>query len=641
MAGHRVDIVGMKRWGVTAGVFALFALFALCSSYPLVRHFASAIPGPPADNMDFLWRIAWVSRAVFNPGFSLLHTDMLYYPFGYDLTLGPVTLAQIALALPLTVFGGEIISYNTISLLSLAVAAFGAYLLTFHLTGNRRAGVAAGVAFGFCPALVDLMAVGHFNLLGIAWLPYTLLALEQIMSGRGKRWGVIAGLFCGLIVFSDWYNVPILGVVLLVYSLCQMRRWRASLREPRRVAGLLTFAGIMLLWAALALALTRPLWQGGVQSAAYSLAYVDYMSPSLDYFFVPRVLRTLVGQPPVSEDVYNTSLSVYAGFLSLVLAGIGITTRKDSRARGFAWLGLTSLLLALGPRLRWDGRPVLIAVPAQVERAFTAGMRFLTTRLALAPMPSYYGLRVPGKIYLPLPTLALQLFVPFMSKMRFWGRFSVGAGFAVAILAGMGAAYLETRLVRMLHRRRLMLAQGGRRLVLTGVSVAVAAGLFVEFAILPYHIGYSEVRPQTVDTWLAQSQTDGPVAVFPYAQQGGAGPMVYRTLLHGKPICSGSPPFAPEGHRAAVPLLFAFPSAESIALLESWGVRYVLVGARSYGAEWEQTQQAIAAQPDLGLATILDDEPVYHDVGLWNCVPGYDRTWVVDQIWVYELARAR
>jgi len=640
LAGHGAGS-GMKRWGAVIGVLALFVLLAVGSSYPLIRHYASAIPGPPADNMDFLWRIAWVSRAVFNPSFSLLHTDMIYYPFGYDLILGPVTLAQIALGLPLTLFGGEVIAFNTVSLLSLVAAAFGAYLLAFHITGNRRAGVAAGVAFGFCPALVDLMAVGHFNLLGIAWLPYTLLALEQMMQGRGKRWGIAAGLFCGLIVFSDWYNVPILGITLLAYGLCQLRRWSGNLRDPLCRASLLIFAVIMTLWATLAASLTRPLWQGGIQAAAYSLAYVDYMSPSLDYFFIPRVLRTLVGLPAVSEDVYNTSLSAYAGLLSLALAGIGIRARKDSRTRGFAWLGLASLLTALGPRLRWDGRPVLIPAPAQVERAFTAAMHFLTTRLALTPMPSYYGLRVPGTIYLPLPTLLLQLFVPFMSKMRFWGRFAVGVGLAVSVLAGIGAAHLEKRCLQMLQRRGSGLGQGARRVVIAGLTAAVSVGLFVQFAILPYHIGYSEVRPQAVDVWLADVQSVAPIGAFPYKQQGGAGPMVYRTLLHGKQICSGSPPFAPEGHRAAVPLLFEFPSPDTIALLQSWGVKYIQAGARSYGADWEQTQQAIAARPELKLVTVLDDVPVYHDVGLWNCVPGYDRTWVVDQNWVYELAPAR
>jgi hypothetical protein len=154
---------------------------------------------------------------------------------------------------------------------------------------------------------------------------------------------------------------------------------------------------------------------------------------------------------------------------------------------------------------------------------------------------------------------------------------------------------------------------------------------------MPYHIGLSDVRGQPVDEWLAQDRSEFAIAEFPYARQGGAGPNVYRTLLHGKSICDGSPPFAPEGHQAAQPLLRAFPQAETVELLQKWRVRYVLVGARSYGADWEGTLAEISTRPALRLREVFEDVPVYHDVGLWNWVPGYDRHWPVEQVYVYEL----
>jgi hypothetical protein len=387
----------------------------------------------------------------------------------------------------------------------------------------------------------------------------------------------------------------------------------------------------------LAVVLTRPLWQGGVQVPAYSVAYVDYISPSLDYFFVPRVLQTLLGQAPVSEDVYNFSLSAYVGLLAVVLAAVGVLARQDRKGRSFLWLAACSLLLALGPRLRWDGKPVLIPVPAQVERVFTAGVRLLATRLAVTPMPSYYGLRRAGTIYIPLPTLVLQWFVPFMNKMRYWGRFSVPLSFAVAVLAGLGVARIQSWATGANRELRPTIVRRYAQKVQSALGVGAVAALFLESAVMPYHIGFSDVRRQPVDEWLARDSSEFAIAEFPYARQGGAGPSVYRTLLHGKSICAGSPPFAPEGHRAAQAMLNAFPQEETIALLQKWGVKYVLAGARSYGQDWERTLLEIEARSALRLRVVLADVPVYHDVGPWNWVPGYDRHWPVEQAYVYEL----
>lgn len=629
-----------RRWPVHAAALVFFLILALSITYPLLKHLTTAVPGAPRDNFEFLWRVAWFKQAVFDPRLSPFHTDRQYYPFGYDLMLGPVTLSQIALSLPLAVVGGEVLGYNIVSLLSLVLAAFGAYLFVLDLTGRPFAGLASGVIFGFCPALLALLTVGHFNLLGIVWLPFALLALRRVLEGRGLRWSAIAGAFCLLIIFSDWYNVPMLGCAMLIYGLAHVGGWRRRLRQRRALTTVAAFLAILCVAVLGAVALTQPLWSGGVRTPAYSLAYVDYISPSLDYFLVPRALGTLIGQPPVSADVYNSSMSVFLGFLPPVLAVVGILWGKCGDKRALAALGLCSLLLAMGPRLRWNGMPVLIPVPVQIERVFTAGVRLLATRLAVTPMPSYYALRRAGHVYVPLPALFLQMFVPFMSKMRYWGRFSVVLSLAVAALAGMGIARIEAWLATALPKQAPDAGRKRRRWIQPVLGATLLVLLFLEFAILPFHIGYCEVRPQPVDDWLARDAGDAAIAEFPRFKEVGPGLSVYRTLFHGKSICAGSDPFAPEGYRAAVPLLNAFPQTEAVTLLASWGVKYVLVGARSYGEQWASIQQAIAAQPGLRLKAVLDDVPIYRDEGLWNCVPGYNRQLSVDQIHVYQLTPA-
>jgi len=396
------------------------------------------------------------------------------------------------------------------------------------------------------------------------------------------------------------------------------------------------FLAILLLSALVSLFLTRPLWQGTAQEPAYSLPYLDSLAPSLDYFFIPHALRTVLGQPSIPYAVSLISLPVYIGLSTLFLAALGFATRRDRIARGFVWMALCALLLALGPRLRWDGEPVLIPVPAQVERLFTAGMRILSTQLASTPMPSYYALRVPSRIYIPLPALALQLFVPFLSKMRLWSRFALVLCLPLAVLAGMGVSYLLSHVRCVLKAHGLANTRPGDMMERV-LGVGLVCAVFLESAILPYHMGYSEARPQAVDLWLADQEGDFAIAEFPYEKQLSGAYLFYRTVFHGKSLCSGSQPFAPEGHRMARALLYAFPSVGTTELLKTWGPKYVLVGSREYGNQWDQVQREIAAQPDLRLVTVFDDVPIYHDASLWNLIPGYDRHLVADRVYVYEL----
>ncbi len=353
----------VRRSVMNLGVLSLFLALTLWLCDPLIWHFTTGIPGPPADNFEFLWKVDWYKRALFDLHRSPLYTDAIFYPFGYNLIFGSAMFAPAMLSLPLTVWGGHILAYNTIIVLSLVLSGFGTYLLVVKLTSSRMAGVASGIIFGFSPVLRVLLRAGHFNLLvGLMWLPYLLLCLEELLGSAEKRWGIAGGVFCGLIIFSEWYFVPFLGVILAVYILCRVKSWRLRFRERRFLPAVLSFFGMLLFCIGLALVVTRPLWLEENQTPPYSLAYVDAISPSLDYFFIPYTLRTLIGLTPVSVDVYEASLGAYIGWFTLILAILGAATRRDQVARCFVWTALVSLVLALGPRLRLSGEPVLIPV---------------------------------------------------------------------------------------------------------------------------------------------------------------------------------------------------------------------------------------------------------------------------------------
>jgi hypothetical protein len=95
--------------------------------------------------------------------------------------------------------------------------------------------------------------------------------------------------------------------------------------------------------------------------------------------------------------------------------------------------------------------------------------------------------------------------------------------------------------------------------------------------------------------------------------------------------------------------LGTWPSYATVNLLRSWGVRYVLVGARSYGSEWPAVQQRMEAIEGLTEVAVFADQPLFHgdrllkyvrptrDVPATELISGDQRAYLDDEVHVYVL----
>jgi hypothetical protein len=106
---------------------------------------------------------------------------------------------------------------------------------------------------------------------------------------------------------------------------------------------------------------------------------------------------------------------------------------------------------------------------------------------------------------------------------------------------------------------------------------------------------------------------------------------------HGKRICFGYGTFFPHTFTEQRAVLESFPGGESIALLQHWGVRYVLVGSRSYGEAWPQLGEGLSVNSRLRHVLTLDDLPIYEGDRVLHSLPGSERAFTVDRIYVYEV----
>ncbi len=625
----------MKRMPVLVFVL-LVVVLSVVMTYPLITDMTGAVAGPPGDNFEYVYKLWWFEHALFEQQQSPFFLPQVFYPFGYELALSETTLANTILGLPLTAAFGEVAAYNLLILWSFALSGMGAYLLARRLTRSSTAALIAGLAFAFLPYRLSLVGSGHLPLLGTGWLPLMLLYEENLIQGRRLRDGVLCGLFFGLFALSSWYYAYMGALVAVAYAVLRARPLLSLLREPRFWRSFLPGAVVAALVMAPALIPFLSLSaRGEISKTTLSLQYIDTWSASLPDFLFPSIMHPLWGERLVGiypQNVHENLL--WLGLVPLLLAGYAVVHRRSPIVSVLAIIGVLGLVLAMGTTVHWAGNPVYIPVPDGVERIFTRLMNGITGKLALNPA-LYSSMQKAGYIVVPLPTLALYLFLPFFSAMRVWTRFGLVVGLAVALLAGAGAGAI-TRWPRWTKLTRSVLV------------VALVAGILFDFATVPYPFGVSAIGPQPVDEWLKAQPGDFAILELPPAKTW-HGPPLYASIVHGKKIAYGYGTYMPVAYRAWQKRLANFPDEESLAAIREAGIRYVLVGLHSYGQREAAMRQRLAATPWLRLVYTEQDRPVLSGDRLINLVRpsgfvpptemiGSVRyAYLVDEIAVYEI----
>jgi hypothetical protein len=277
-------------------------------------------------------------------------------------------------------------------LLHYAMAGAFTYLYARQIALGRFAATVAGIAFMFSGFM--LAHVTHWTMIDtVVWLPAILVCLVRADATLRPRWGVLAGLALGVAFLAGhpqlFYHVVLATVALAVTLLA--RRAGADGSWAR-------LAWILLLVPAVALGIAAvqlvPSWEIAVSSHRAALGYNWKTSTSL--------LPAYLAQALLPWGLFNvgrwrhegSEFYLYPGVLPLILAVHAIARRWDWRVGFHAALGVGAVLLAFGDN---------------------------------------YGL------YRPMYDL-----LPGLTLFRIPARFVGLAGFALAILAGLGAEALVT-----------------------------------------------------------------------------------------------------------------------------------------------------------------------------------------------------
>lgn len=517
----------------------LYVLLAIVLTYPLILHLRTHIAGAGGDSLIFLWNFWWVNKALADPAVSLFYTDFLYYPVGASLALHTLSLFNGLLSVPLQSLCGLVGAYNVLVLLGFVLGGWGAYLLAWELTRHRLASIFAGIVFGFSPYHFS-NAMADLNVASLQFLPFTLLYLVRWRRNGGLRDPLMAGLFLGLTALCSWYYLVFGAMAMILFGVVWLLR-----SKPRRIRRK-TILGILLL-AAIAGAVVAPAAIPMVRAAAdredfmnpgrqeaYSADLVGYALPSPYHPLFRRWVMPYYEK--LSGNIFENTVSL--GLLVIVLAvyaSWGRLKSSDEDRLGWLVLGLTALVLSLGPTLQIGGKTL-------------------------------------GKSgYLPYRWLVQS--APLVSHARVSSRFAVLVVSAASVLAAFGFRDLLAR--PGLGRSRV------RRVV---AVVLLFALLGMEFWVYPF-----PARTIPIPEFFREVARDGQdyaILGLPLREWGATVLAMYYQTAHGKRLLNGCVSRVPERAHAVLDEWEKDPLNRALLLRNR--VRYIVLFAPEGIQPWHE-----------------------------------------------------
>jgi hypothetical protein len=404
-------------------VFAGFLVLSLFSTWPLVRHLGSALPGNLGDPLLNAWILGWDADRLWHGLRGVWDAPILFpnlrtlafseHLFGIAIPLAPLVWLT----------GNPLVAYNAAFILSYVLAAVGMFLLARLITESTEAAVIAALAFAFGPVRAD--QASHLQVLVSGWMPICLWALHRYFSTGSRTWlamFVAAFVWQALSNLYFFYFLALPVAVVLVFE-CIARR--GTLLLARTFAELACAGGAILL----ALAPVLKVYVDVRREYGFRRSYGDLVNFSADvssYFHVAEAVRLWSRWLAISPSAER---QLFPGLIVLVLAALAF------------W--------SLRPPIPNPQSP--IPNPQSQERVWCyATIALLAFLLSLGAEPSAWGRRI-----LPFsPYLMLAKIVPGLDGLRAPARFSVIVQLGLSVLAAIGYEKWVGRLFRKASSRK-------------------------------------------------------------------------------------------------------------------------------------------------------------------------------------------
>jgi hypothetical protein len=410
----------VEEWFTTGRVVTLFALLTMIYTFPLVFRLNGWIMG---DYKDFYGDIFWYIWCFWTAKVQLLELGEV--PLQFDLICGPYNQTSVfalfkthVIMIPFTALFNQVASLNIFILLNFILAGFFSWKMIHELTGSKAAGIVPGIAFAFCP-YAYARAIAHIGMAPIWVFPFLFYILCTLYRRSNKSGWILLllalvsiYLFCSpyyyLILplgFGSWLTAWFINRFIFDFKLRKFIRGAFARVSLKRWSAVVVAAIAMVTGAVafylhylrpIALTIVRPLhWQ-----ERFALSWTNYLLPGIDHPLFGDMFANLLH----SEWGNTTEATVYLGWVLLLLAVYGLRHAcRDWRAWALIMFGFAACLITLGPYLEF------------------------------------------GSLKLPMPSLLIHKFAPFLRSI---GRYASFVMVALTALAGYGMARLLKQHVR-------------------------------------------------------------------------------------------------------------------------------------------------------------------------------------------------
>ena len=451
---QKIKLVLQNYRGATRKCQFVVALFTyLGIDYLFFCHgrefsFRTYIFTPSGDPLQFIWCLNWWPFAL-SRGINPFLSYYVWAPQGFNMAWATAVPSLSLLAYPITYFAGAMATYNILSLLSLPLSAWSAYMLVRYITNDFFASLLAGYIFGFSSYALGQF-LGHLHLDFICLIPLAVLITIKHYGGNIRR-SLFITYLTSLIVFQCGISLEILATATFFGSAAIIFCFFTHNKVNR--ASLIVLAKDIVMSYILAAVILTPFFCNiiaGLKSVPPNFFDPGEASADLLNFVIPTSF-TRIGsnmfQNIASRFTPNLAEEgAYFGFILIVITIIYIVKNiKEKRNRLLLFMTAVAIISSLGPYLRIYGIntciPLIWTLVVHVPLLKHAQPIRLTMyiSLAVAIWLAFWLSRKEEMIRLKLMRYALTVvgiaFILPNVKVYSWGKVEVPAFFEKQIIA--------------------------------------------------------------------------------------------------------------------------------------------------------------------------------------------------------------
>jgi hypothetical protein len=347
-------------------MLAAFALLAVMLASPRLLGASFYAADDWHDVEIFFWDFWWLGEAL-RTGQDPWFTTAVFYPGGTSLGFHPTGFLYGLFSLPLQallgVERGVVLAYNLITLASLTLAAWLAWLLARRLGAGDLPAAITGVIYSF--SAYHFWHLGRLHVAGIEMLPLFLLALLGLTEDRVRP--IRAGLAIGgagvLLLYSSLTNFTSAILMTIVLAVILFFGDRPRLLRPAVGMGAGVAAGVVLVAALpfLHAWITYPQPVEGsrsvMENAGYSADLMGYVVPGHNSIPYGAVAAGLDPRRVVKGE------ETFTGLLPWLLLPFGLLAVNGRRPWRWVILAAVFGVLSLGPYLKVMGYETGLPLP--------------------------------------------------------------------------------------------------------------------------------------------------------------------------------------------------------------------------------------------------------------------------------------